>query len=102
MLVNADIADAAPDADGAADNVRDRGTPDCGPAGALAGVGAGAGGAGVAAVPLVAVFVVAVASGLNVPATTASLCGKSLALCPFCLQIKQLNASSLLKRGMSS
>ena len=55
-----------------------------------------------AAVPLVAVFVVAVASGLNVPATTASLCGKSLALCPFCLQIKQLNASSLLKRGMSS
>ena len=54
-----------------------------------------------AAVLPVVVFVVAVASGLYVPASKAFLCGHSLALCPSCLQLKQLNDPFLLKRGWS-
>ena len=103
VLVNAEMAEAAPVAGWAADSVRDSGTPVCGPA--VPGVGAGAGtdgaGAGAAVVPPVVVFVVAVAPGVYVPASKAFLCGHSLALCPSCLQMKQLNVPFLLKRGWS-
>ena len=63
--------------------------------------GAGGAGAGAAVVPSVVVFVVAVAPDLYVPASKALLCGHSLALCPSCLQMKQLNVLLMLKRGVS-
>ena len=72
VLVNAETADAAPNAGWAADSVRERGIPVCGPAGLAAGAGAGAG---------VVVFVVAMAPDVYVPAPKAFLCGHSLALC---------------------
>ena len=46
VLVNAETAEAAPGAGGAADSVRDRGAPGCGPARVPAVAGAGAGGGG--------------------------------------------------------
>ena len=103
VLVNAETAEAAPAAGWAVDSVRDSGTPVCGPAvpGDSAGAGTGGAGAGAAAVPAVVVFVVAEAPGVYVPASKAFLCGQSLALCPSCLQMKQLNVPFLLKRGWS-
>ena len=68
--------------------------------GAGAGAGAGGAGAGATVVPPVVVVVVAVAPGLYVPVSKALLCGHSQALCPSCLQMKQLNVPFLLKRGM--
>ena len=101
VLVNAETADAAPGAGGAADNVRDRGTPGCEPAGLAAGAGAGAGGAGagVAIVPTAVAFVLAVALGLYVPASKAFFVWAVSGLVPLVLADETVECAVLVEEG---